>query len=187
VTKVSVPGDRAIIHDACIIINLFATGHARQILASLKSRHFICTAVQKESLYLRAADPTHPLEPVALDALISAGQIEIVTIASELEEQLYVDCASRLDDGEAMSMALAHARHLTLATDDRKCRRIFAETVGDPSRLLSTAGIVREWADQDRVPIAHLRAALRAVAARARFIPAAADPDYGWWTRHAGL
>lgn len=181
------PEDRAIIHDACILINLFATGHARGILASLRSRHFICTAVQKESLYLRPVDPTRPLEPVALDGLISAGQIEVVTVASEREEQLYVDYASRLDDGEAMSLALAHARNFTLATDDRKCRRVFAEAVGDPSRLLSTAGILREWAKKDRAPIAHLREALRAVAIRAKFIPAATDPDYGWWRRHAGL
>ena len=174
-----------IVHDACTLINLFATGCIEDVLAALQARHLVCSAVHKESLYLRSEDPTAKPEAVSLDALVSANQLEIVTVSTALEEQLYVDYATVLDDGEAMSLAIAIAGGFCLATDDRKGRRVFLEAAGDPSRLLSTAGILREWADRRHVTPNRLRDVLRSVTTRAKFMPPIADPDHAWWRDRA--
>jgi predicted nucleic acid-binding protein len=169
-----------VVLDTCVLINLVATGQVEDILASM-ARSVVCAAVQKESLYLRSNDPAVSREPVSLDALIAAGLLQPVDVTEGPEEELYVQHASRLDDGEAMSLAIAQSRGFHLATDDRKGRRLFMEAVGDRSRLLSTAGILREWAECRNVSKHKLREAIIAVVNRAKFTPAEADPDYKWW------
>src|SRR5207253_9741345 len=99
---------------------------------------------------------------------------EIVTLKTTAAEGLYVEYARQLDDGEAMSLALVRSHGFVLATDDRKARRVLAATANN-ARLISTAGILRQWAERQQVSRERLRDTLRSVTTRAKFIPPTGD------------
>lgn len=172
---------RVQILDACVIINLLAGGEIEGVLAAAARESVICSAVQKESIYLRTDDPHTPLELIRLDPLIDSGTLTICHIEGDEEARLYVDYASQLDDGEAMSVAIALSRGFVLATDERKARRLFLEAAGDARRLTSTTELVRRWAESERVSAPRLKEALLRIEGRARYQPPASDANYQWW------
>lgn len=167
--------------DACVLINLLATGRAEEILSSSDHSFAICTVVRNESIYLRAADPSAPPEEVKLDGLVESGCLKVLRLSGNPEDALYIDYAAQLDDGEAMSLALAQSRGFLIATDDRKARRLFTEEVQDSRRLLSTAGILRSWSEKIGLERAELKKILLDVSRRGRFFPQAGDPNLVWW------
>jgi predicted nucleic acid-binding protein len=176
-----VTAPRAQILDACVLINLLASGEVEGILRAAARDSFICTAVEGESIYLRTDDPKAPLEHIDLRPLVGSGLLTVCAVEGSTEAELYVDYASALDDGEAMSLAIALSRGLMLATDERKARRLFVEAVGDSVRLTSTSELLRRWAEDERVPADSLKTALLQIEKRARDQPPASDANYQWW------
>ncbi len=171
-----------ILLNTCALINLLASGEIESILGASASEIMIYAAVEKESLYLRSNDPNDTsLAPIQLDAFIRAGVFNVCDIDGEAEEILYVDYASQLDDSEAMSLAIANARGYVLATDDRKARRIFLESVGAKNRLISTSDLIRRWAGRKAVSTARLKSVLLSVQRQANFIPTRSDANFAWW------
>src|SRR6266851_3744508 len=114
----------SIIFDTSVALNLLATGVGLSVIESLEVNCFMCPAVVDETIYIRSDDPSQPREAVSIDAWIPSGAVKVINPAGDLEEELYVQFAADLDDGEAMSLAICRARGYTLATDDRKARRI---------------------------------------------------------------
>lgn len=174
-------GGRVQIIDTCVLINLLASGEVEGILRLAGQESLICSAVEKESMYLRSDDSQDAPELIQLNPLIESGLLNRCHIEGPEEELLYVDYSSTLDDGEAMSLAIAIARGYYLATDERKARRLFLEAVNDPARLVSTSGLVRCWAESEHVSTARLRAGLLLIQSRARYQPWATDLNYQWW------
>jgi len=172
---------RAQIIDACVLINLVATDELEGILKVSTRPSLICTLVKKETIYLRTGDPQNPKELIDLSDLIDRRILEVCKIENEREELLYVDFAAVLDDGEAMSLAIAMARGLDLVTDEQKARKLFLRGVGHPRRLISTSQLLRKWVDVSEPPPDRIRAALLKIETRARYRPPIADPDYRWW------
>ena len=172
---------RAQIIDACVLINLVATDELEVILRVSARQSLICTVVKKESIYLRTRDPQNPKELIDLSDLIDRRILEVCEIENEKEELLYVDFAAVLDDGEAMSLAIAIARDLDLATDEQKARKLFLKEVGHPRRLISTSQLLRKWATASGLSAERIKAALSKIETRARYRPPIADPDYRWW------
>jgi hypothetical protein len=176
------PNRPVVILDACVLINLLASGRAEAILSDDQYRFAVCSIVKRESVSLRSVDSAAPPEEVILDPFCESGCLDVLEPSGGEEETLYVDYAVQVDDGEAMSLALAHSRGLLLATDDRKARRLFLEELGDAARLLTTAAILKAWAKKSRVAGQDLRGVLVRVTQRGRFFPPADDPDYDWWS-----
>lgn len=172
---------RAQIIDACVLINLVATDELEAILEVSTKPSLICTVVKKESIYLRTRDPQNPKELIDLSDLIDRRILEVCEIENQKEELLYVDFAAVLDDGEAMSLAIALARDLDLVTDEQKARKLFLREVGHPRRLISTGQLLRKWADASQISAARIRTALSKIETRARYRPPLADADYRWW------
>ncbi|MFY9619451.1 MAG: hypothetical protein WAQ99_06535 [Pyrinomonadaceae bacterium] len=137
--------------------------------------------VKNESIYLRTPDPQNPKELIDLSPLIDNRTLEICEIENQEEELLYVDFAAVLDDGEAMSLAIALARDLDLVTDEQKARKLFLKEVGHPRRLISTPQLLRKWEDARELSPERIRVALLKIETRARYRPPLADPDYRWW------
>ena len=181
------PGPRVVLLDTCVLVNLLASGEIDDVLRATAHEVLICSAVEKECLYLRSDDPLAPAEAVRLDPLLRAKLLGVCQIESEEEESLYVNYASELDDGEAMSVALAQARGYALATDERKARRLFEEAVGKAGRLLSTSDLIRGWCEARKIPRARLKSTLLQIRTRARFFPAMDDDHYRWWCDACGL
>ena len=117
-------------------------------------------------------------EPVRLDPLLTSGVLTICGIEGTAQEELYVKYALELDDGEAMSLAIAQARNFALATDERKARRVIRESRLQV-RVISTPEVIRAWARGKAR--AELATVLRTIEARARFRPSSADPLEAWW------
>lgn len=170
-----------VVLDTCVLINLLASGECEDILRGLNNHWLVCAAVEKESLYLRTNDPHNPMEAVTLAPLIAMKLLQLCNIESAEEARLYVNYATQLDDGEAMSVALAISRGYTLATDERKARRLFLE-VSSPDRLICTSQIVKDWAEAIAISPERLKSALLQIVSRARFFPPAADSNVQWWS-----
>ena len=86
--------------------------------------------------------------------------------------------AAVLDDGEAVTGAIALTRGHMVAIDDRKARRVLGEKAPG-MRLVSTLELMRQWGES--VPVQEVSDALRAMQHRARYIPGQRDPLYAWW------
>ena len=167
--------------DTCTLINLLATGEAEAIIRSMGRGFAISSAVLQETIYLRPESDGDPPDPIDLAPFIDSGVLRVCSLESEEEELLYIDYASQLDDGEAMSLAMARRRGYILATDERKARRLFLEAAGDTARLISTSDLVRNWAECEQVPAEILRNTLQRIERRARFAPPQSDPNTKWW------
>jgi predicted nucleic acid-binding protein len=171
--------------DTCVLINLAASGEVADIVATIQGATFICSAVQKEALFLRDDTEQSVLVPLDIDDLLAIGQIQVCDLDTPDEEEQFVKLAADLDDGEAMSIAIAASRGMEFASDDQKARRIFTELAADPQRLMSTSSIMKRWAAVRSVTPQRLRDALRRIATRARFTPSQRDPNAAWWQQAA--
>ena len=167
--------------DACVLINLLATGELEAILTAVKKPSLICSIVESESIYLRTSDPRNPKEPIDLKPFIDKGVLSVCQIANEREEALYVDFASALDDGEAMTLAIAIARDLDLATDERKAQRLFLNEIADAKRLVSTSALIRQWAAAENISMLKVKNALEKIQNRASYRPPTDDRHHTWW------
>lgn|SRR5882724_2134620 len=173
--------DQPAVIDTCVLINLLATTRVAEIVQVISPCRLVCPVVKGESLYLRSPDLDGQPEPVDLAPLFEANVFASCVIESQLDEELYVGYSLELDDGEAMSLAIAQSRNLALCTDDRKARRVIAENAPALS-LLSTPQIVNAWAEgRDPVEVAVV---IRAIHTRARFCPSDTDPLAAWWNMH---
>ena len=166
--------------DACILINLLASDEIEAILSASARQTFICSVVQRESIYLRTEDSQVPRIQVDLQPLIASGLLTLCSAQTDKEIELYVDYASLLDDGEAMSLAIALSRSYLLATDERKARRLFLEASGDQTRLTSTSSLLRRWAEDHCSP-ASLKECILKIEKRARYQPPSTDENFQWW------
>jgi hypothetical protein len=173
--------DHPAVIDTCVLLNVLATDRVGEIVQIISPSRLICPGVSSESLYLRSAEPDGPPQAVDLGPLFAQSVFTACPLAGNPEEELYVGYSLELDDGEAMSLAMAHARNLALATDDRKARRLAGETAPAIS-LISTPQIIRAWAE-DRDP-AEVATVIRAIHGRARFCPSDDDPLAHWWNAH---
>jgi predicted nucleic acid-binding protein len=167
--------------DACVLINLLATEELKGILGTIKKSSLICSFVEKETLYLRTLDRQKPKDLIDLGGFVNDGLLRVCTIEDTNEESLYVDFASTLDDGEAMTLAIAIARDFDLVTDELKARRIFLDRVPHPKRLISTSQILRQWAELRRISATKLKNTLYKIETRARYRPPTSDYNYKWW------
>ena len=143
----------------------------------------ICSVVKNESIYLRATDLNAPPEEVKLDAYLESNRLTVFELSGDEEKELYVDYAAELDDGEAMSLALVYSRGFSMASDDRKARRLFTEEIGDLKRLLSTSQILKECSEKAGMNPADLKQILTEVSRRGRFFPNSGDPYFAWWSK----
>lgn len=169
-----------ILLDACVAINLIATDCLNDIAETLDYRFTLISQAAREVCYLQEVDGAEPVA-IDIDAHVGRGVLTVLELTQE-EYPLYVNLAATVDDGEAATIAAAVCRHIPVATDDRKARRVCAQQgLPEPLRtlqlLLGYAGMVRLEPDQAGNLLANLRD-------RASFRPRRSDPAYDWWVEH---
>lgn len=170
--------DRPAVLDTCVLINILATNRIAEIVQVIAPTCFVCAAVSAESLYLRPLEVGAKPEVVEISPLLKAGVLVTCAIEAPAEEEAYVNYALELDDGEAMSLAIAQGRKFALATDDRKARRII-RAYAPNLPIISTSEIMRAWAEgKSQVEIAK---ALHHIHVKAKFHPADEDPLADRW------
>ena len=171
-----------IVLDASCLLNLYATGRMHDIAQAVPYRLAVTEYVAtQEALYVwRMTDETEERVRVDLTPLIAEDLIEVIDFENQEEQTTFVDFAAQVDDGEAVTCALALHRGFAVATDDRKARRVFVESGGNVA-LFSTSELMKAWADEVSIPDSELQDALRAIQAGASFIPSRRDPLHDWW------
>jgi hypothetical protein len=178
-------GGRRIILDGCVLLNLYASRRIAEILGTITRPCAVADYVRDhEALWVgRHKDgEAAERERVDLDPLVASGLLEVLTLQGdeEMAHFLTLVSSSRIDDGEAMSGALAHARGLVVATDDKAALKVLGSH-SPPIPTCSTASLVKHWAEGMAVDAATLRCVLVDIRERACFEPGPRDPLQAWW------
>ena len=181
----AIGGGRRIILDGCVLLNLFASRRAAEILGTLPRPSAVADFVRdQEALWVgrHKSGPAAEREVVDVGPLITAGLVEVLSLQGDMEIAHFLTLVSsaRIDDGEAMSGALAHARGLVVATDDKAALKVFGRH-SPPIPTCSTASLVRHWTECLAVDAATLQRVLVDIRERASFEPAQGDPLQPWW------
>lgn len=175
---------KILLNDSSVLLNLLATNQFAEIAAQTGWQFAICPAVLAEVDELRD-EHTGELVPVDLSPHVSSGLLQVLELSGDEEQKLYVEQSIVVDDGEAMSIAIAAHRHLELAIDDKQAvnhtRRTFPEI-----RLWSTPEILKHWSEVGGVNAPVLREAIRLVEARSRYFPAKSHALADWWRTARG-
>jgi predicted nucleic acid-binding protein len=175
-------GRRIVLLDACVLINLGASGVGLdEFSEALDCRFVVTETVGEEALFLRCVDQEHGeiLEPLNIAKMVSSGALEVVEMSTE-EIDAFVRFAAEVDDGEASSLSVAQSRGHPIATDDRKARRM-AGSFDPPLELLGTTDIVKKWADGNHQNSARLSHVIEQIEQRANFIPPRSNTLCPWW------
>lgn len=161
-----------LILDACVLLNLLATGVLEQILQASVRESSICILVGKEGFFLRNDTDVNEIESVDLKPFIESGIIKSCNLEIDTEWQMFVNLAARLDDGEAMTLAIALSRNWRVATDDKKMRKVFLEYAGgDSESLVSTSDLIKKWIKKEKIDEKTVESTLTMIEKRAGFRP----------------
>lgn len=177
-----------IVCDACVVLNLVATGREVDLLRAVGARIVMAPKARGETRSLKGprdkgGQPT--LIPADLRPLEKEGLLEVRAVGLA-DAALLVKYGALLKDADAECAALAEAGGLQLATDDAKPRRVVAELRGDTA-LLSSLELVREAAAHLKLGVAETRALLKDVFEKGGFAPPRPGkslPLGGWYRQH---
>lgn len=170
--------------DTCVAINLVATDDLVAIGHVLDTTFLMADRAASEIGFLRdEAGGETVRTPIDVEQYVRSGTMRRLSL-TDGELSPYLELASAVDDGEAATIALARSRDLTMATDDRKARRVCADLgLPEPTRSLA---ILHAYADAASLDERTIRERLTRVRRRASFRPALSDPDHKWWSSYVG-
>lgn len=134
--------------DACSVVNLYATRRMDQILAAIGGPVAVADIVEREAQYVFQGgdgEDAREREAIDLQPWVSQGMLSLIEATHEEELLTFIDLTQELDDGEAMTAALAMHRGFTVVTDDRKAIRVLTSRAVP---LRGTLDLVKTWADQ---------------------------------------
>lgn len=171
------------------MMTLYASGRMGEILESVQPQMVVCRYIlEAEALYTFTGpdeDVRSLKEPIDLTPLIDEGRIEITSLSGEVETLAFVDLTSRLDDGEARTIAIAMNRGWGVATDERKARNVLRD-VAPGLQVVTTPDFLKHWVDTANIDDAEVRQVLRAIHGRAIYRPGRGHHLYDWWEASYG-
>jgi predicted nucleic acid-binding protein len=168
-----------LLNDSSVLLNLLAAECLEQIAADTGWQFAICPAVRDEVKKLRDFHTGEMIE-VDLTPHIASGLLHVLELAGEKEEILYVEQSIVVDDGEAMSIAIAASRRFALAIDDKRAGN-HARATFPEIELWSTPEILKRWHEVGRIDSDTLRQAISLIETRARYFPARSHALASWW------
>ena len=174
--------------DACCLIDLLASGHAKAILRAGGYAWHLPAAVQAEVQHVRQHDPAQPgaflTVPVDLSPHLASGLLTPCQPDDPREQARFVHYATIFrSDGEAMCLALAESRGWVVATDDRKAIRVAGQA---GLTVISCPQLVKAWADATRPDPATLVQVLTDIQTLAKFRPNPSMAELTWWVSQLG-
>ena len=132
----------ALVGDTSAVINLNATGCAREILRALPHRFLVVDVVSSELDRGRGRGRTDAdlLRHLTMEKLIEIVKLDDVGEA-HFERLVVGPAAETLDDGEAATIAFAASAEMTAVIDERKATR-FCSTLFPRLKVSSTVDIL---------------------------------------------
>lgn len=173
--------------DACAVINLSATGRMAEILAAVDGPVAIVDVVAREAQYVfrgGTGEDARERAPIDLGALVAGGRLGVLEAEAEEELLTFIDLSRAVDDGEAMTAALAIHRRCVVVTDDKKATRMLEER---GVALRSSLDLVREWSERRSLGGDALAAVLTALRERGNDDPPRGHPLRRWWDEALGM
>lgn len=167
--------------DACALINLQCGWGGLAELRTFGTCWSIGDTALKEALFVRDFDRNGDICRVTLDpyAVVSDGNLQILTLDGVPELTSLVEFALEIDDGEAQALALALHRERILVTDDRPAVRIASGLTG--VQTMGTPEILMAWVDSNPQQRHRLPAIVRRMSVLGPFQLKKSSPHYGWW------
>ncbi len=191
-SEVLFPNDGVIL-DACVIINLYASGHMQSILESIPKPVSIAAYVYEMEAHRIYTGPDEDVAmetaSINLQPFVESELLHVAPIENgpEAAAAVSLSAATRLDNGEAISAAIAVHRSWSLATDDKAAISFFARQV-PYLHLISTPQLLKHWVDVTHPHGTVTGLAVENIRKRARYEPHHDHPLYEWWKRcGAGL
>jgi hypothetical protein len=175
---------RSLYIDRNMIVNLWAAGHAKEILLAQPYQCAILEVPDAIPLLLWSSNGNEeePMlrEEVSILSLVQSGALEVNLLQPEMYVQTYVSFAKHISDKQAMLLTIVATQGALLATDDKCTRRVFHRFFPDTS-LMSSLTLFRTWQEHDHIDDIDLRRIGRMVEQRAQFFPPEDDPLLPWW------
>jgi hypothetical protein len=166
-----------LILDTCVVLSLFATRRIEEILNANGGPFLIAEAVRRETLYIHImVDGIREKAPIVLDPLLQSGMLAVVEPESEEELQSLIAYSLQLDEGEAMTCALARHRGYRMATDEKKTIKL----IGSQVEIVGTLDMMCTWETATGVSRATMREVLAAIEDRG-YVPGPTHKHYEWW------
>ncbi len=176
-----------IILDACCIINLFASQQMRAILETIPKNLSVAAYVKDHEVLNIYSGPIDNVQETSqsidLQPFIDNKLLLLVDIETEDEQNAYVNFAERLDDGEAVTGAIASSRNWAIATDDSASVKLFQSSIPHLA-LVSTLDLVKYWADTDKRNEELIRVTLLNIRVRGKYEPPRKHTLYKWWQKY---
>jgi predicted nucleic acid-binding protein len=173
-----------LILDACCVLNLYASYQMESILTAIPVQKAVADYVKDhEALYIWAGpgeDVLKERESVNLDYFVDQDLIKIAALNEEDEANTFLHFASELDDGEAITGAIALHRNWAIATDDKKARALFSRDAPN-NQIITTPELVKHWADSRNPSLGTIKTAIKNIQSRGRYFPDKQHPLYEWW------
>jgi predicted nucleic acid-binding protein len=193
-----------VVLDACCVINLYASdkilsGEAprskpprRKIVLlgsspqakklALDFKLYLPAKVKEEARYILQPDEDDESKLVKTDIdlgpMIQAGFLHECDLEGEEETELFVQIATKLDDGEAVCFAIAKSRGWLLATDERPTERL-AKKHG--VSIITTPELVKHWADKTKASEGDVAKVVWNIQTYAHYFPRKTLPMHSWW------
>ncbi len=175
--------DSVLLLDACSLLNLYASRHLGEILKTLPARFAVVERVMCETLYVQrggTGEDADKRDPVEIAPLIEQCLLRVLSFETEQEMTVFLEFATQLDDGEAMTCALAYIHGYDVVTDDKKALRLLGRHASHLVRY-GTLDVLQAWADEGDVSDMILRTTLKDIRERASYFPGTSHPRYSWW------
>ena len=176
-----------IILDACCIINLYASQRMKDILEVIPKGISVAAYVKDyEALRIYAGpidNVQESIETINLQPFIDDELLFVADIENEVEENFYINLATRLDDGEAITSAIAMSRDWIIATDDSATLKLLQKESPNIA-LISTLELVKHWVDTKKPVKEIVYKTLTNIKVRGRYEPSRNHPLVEWWKRY---
>lgn len=133
------------------------------------------------SIFSGAADDVQSsAAAINLQPFIESGLLILADIETEIEADTYINLAEKLDDGEAITGAIALNRNWAIATDDSASIKLF-QAKAPHIALVTTLELVKYWADITQPDKETIRVTLHNIRLRGKYEPHRGHPLNNWW------
>ena len=160
-----------IICDASTLINLYYSGRMTAIIKCVNEVFVVSEFVQR-----------YEIKSFDIEQFIRTGLIQLA-IPDEDEEEVFLDYARHIHDGEAYTAAIAEHRGWAIAIDDQIAAH-FLRKERPTIQLISTPELIKHWTDSRNPSDEEVRQAIINIQKEdgGRWKPSVNDLLYEWWT-----
>jgi predicted nucleic acid-binding protein len=172
-----------IILDACCVINLYASKQIEEILTTIPKSVCIAAYVKNEEILKTYDISSNSTKDIDLQLLIDQGVLILVDLNLEIEAETRVSFATVLDDGEAVTGAIALHRNWAIATDDKAAIRLFGREAPH-LQIITTPELIKYWVDRTEPPPEVVNRWLQDITVGASYCPSKKHHLYHWWQNY---